>query len=455
MFGTKYRPLDFDSVLGLDNVKDILKAIIKSGSYDPAYLFEGDYSSGKTTLARLFARSILCNNKKDDMSPCNECPSCKDFLSERNPSYIEIDAANNGSKEKIQELLEKLKYETVSGVVIIFLDECHEISKAGKDALLIELEKENKNVIFLFGTTSIDKMPPELRSRCVEFQLPQPTEAYVLKKLQKICELNSLQYTQDALFTIVQSSGRHYRDAEIKLEVTSRLGDINEENVAKVVTLYIKEIAYLLIALPYDLSKTFKAAEYLISRMNIKDLYGNILMMINDTIKYSQGFTFESASYVEILKMLSKQYSASAFEVLDYLLSRQRLNDLTLFHSDLLILHYKFLQGHFDKKELVLPKVVTPKVYPSNNDAEKKSGREIGLDYINQHAPWEREELVRQIKNKKSKENQDNRIEENVSKEWGPQIKGSTADRKAILRGQITKEAFKEAVKGSLDGLKV
>ncbi len=452
MFGTKYRPLDFESVLGLEDIKDILKAIIKSGQYDPSYLFEGDFSSGKTTVGRLFARSILCSNRKEDMSPCNTCISCSDFLSERNMSYIEIDAANNGSKEKIQELLETLKYETVSEKRIIFLDECHEISKAGKDALLIELEKENKNVIFLFGTTSRDKVPPTLRSRCVEFQLPQPTEPNILKKLEKICELNNLKYTKDALFNIVQASGRHYRDAEIKLELASRLGDINEENVGKVVTLYTKEVAYLLIALSYDLVKTFKAAEYLLSRSNIKDIYEHILMMLNDTIKYSQGFTFESQSYIEILKMLLKQYGTSLYEILDYILSKQRLNDLTLFHSDLLILHYKFLQNHFVPKEVTLKNPPSPL---DKQDISKKSDTTMGLDFINKQPVWEREDLIRQIKQKKSKEYTDNRVAEKVSEEWGPQIKDPAADKKAILRGKITKEAFREAVKGSFDGLKV
>jgi hypothetical protein len=88
-------------------------------------------------------------------------------------------------------------------------------------------------------------------------------------------------------------------------------------------------------------------------------------------------------------------------------------------------------------------------------DASDKSSRSIGLDFINKQPPWEREDLIRQIKQKKSKESQDNRVEEKVSEEWGPQIKETTAEKKAILRGKITKEAFKEAVKGSLDGLKV
>ena len=454
MFKTKYRPLDFESVLGLDNIKDILRATIKSGNVDIAYLFEGEFSTGKTTLGRIFARSLLCTDRKEDESPCNECDSCKDFLSERNTSYIEIDAANGGSKEKIQELLELLKYETASGkLIVILIDECQDISKAGMNALLLELEKENKNVVFIFCTTDVDKMPKTLRSRCTEFQIPLPSEANVIKKLEKICEINDLKYTPDALFTIVQSTGRHYRDAEGRLELVTRLGEINEENVSKVVVLYNKEITYLLAALPYDLSKTFKAAEYLISRTNIKDIYEGILRILNDTIKYNQGFTFENSTYSGYLAILSKQYGTSAFEVLDYLLTKQRLNDLTLFFSDLLIIHYKFLQGQFDPKEV--PAKAQTSTTGTVKEPAKKIDRAVGLDFINKQPPWEKEDLIRQIKQKKLKEQEDLRKPEEVSRTWGPQIEDPVADKKALLRGMISKEAFKKAVRGSQDGLKV
>jgi DNA polymerase III subunit gamma/tau len=446
MFGVKYRPLDFDSVLGLDNIKDVLKATIRSEEIDPAYLFVGDYSTGKTTLGRIFARSLLCTNRKEDMSPCNECESCKDFLSERNQSYIEIDAANGGSKEKIQDLLELLKYDTISGKTIILLDECQEISKAGKDALLVELEKENKNVMFIFCTTEIDKMPKTLRSRCQEFQIPQPIEANVIKKLKTICELNNLKYTPDALYTLVQASGRHYRDAENKLGLTSKLGEINEENVAKVAVSYNKEISFLLAAIPYDLTKTLKAAEYLTSRMNIKDIYEGILRILNDTIKYNQGFAFENATYAEYLNILSKQYGTSAFEVLDYLLTKQRLNDITLFYSDLLIIHYKFLQCHFD------PKVIPSKAQPTATDKkepEKKIDRALSMEFINKQPPWEKEELIRKIKHKKLQEQEDNRQTEKVSQTWGPQYQEPTADKKALLRGKLSSDEFSKVVKGS------
>jgi DNA polymerase-3 subunit gamma/tau len=446
MFGTEYRPLNFDDVLGLDNIKDILRAILKSKDYDPAYLFVGEYSSGKTTLGRMLARSILCSNRKEDMSPCNECPSCKDFLEERSLAYIEVDAANNSTKEKIQEILEALIYETVAEKRIILLDECHEISKAGKDALLIQLEKKNKNVVFIFCTTAVDKMPPELRSRCVEFQLPLPTEANIQKKLEHICKVNNFNYTPDALSTIIQATGRHYRDAEIRLGTISKLGDINEENVGKVVTLYNKELAYLLSTLTYDLTKAFKAVEWLTGRVNIKNIYESILRMLNDSIKYTQGFTFESTSYNEILKILSKQYGTSAFEVVDYLLTKNRLNDLTMFQSDLLIIHYKFLQGHFEPKE------PTPrKPAPESTTKVEKSPQVFDFDFINKQPPWEKEELIRQVKHKKLQEHEESKVPENVSKEWGPQIIKTTAAKKAVLRQSITHDALK-AVKGSQNG---
>ena len=80
MFGEEFRPLEFSSVFGLETTKELLQKTLKKKVYDPAYLFVGGHTTGKTSLGRIFARAILCENPKDDMSPCNECPSCKDFL---------------------------------------------------------------------------------------------------------------------------------------------------------------------------------------------------------------------------------------------------------------------------------------------------------------------------------------------------------------------------------------
>lgn len=452
MFGTKFRPLDFESVLGLDNVKDILRAYVRTQEFDPAYLFIGEYSSGKTTLGRIFSRAILCENRKEDMSPCNQCFSCREFLSERNSAYIEIDAANNGTKERIQELLDRLAYESIASKRIVLFDESHEISKAGKDALLKQLERQDDNVIFIFCTTDPNKMNPALRSRCVEFHLPLPTEDFVQTKLEQICRDQSMAYTQDALHTLVRSANRHYRDAEISLGVASKLGDISVENVEKVIAQHDKELAYLLSTLPYDLEKAMKAADYLVGRMGIRDIYHGILRLLVDSIKGSMGFGFGSEEYAEIIGILSKQYGRSAFEVLDYLLSRQRLTDITVFHSDLLVIHYKFLQDHFNPKDPVQKaKEETP-----SKKATGKSPVAKGLQYINSRPPWERESLVREYKAKKLQEAQDSRVDERVSSKWGvDEDTPSTSGKQAVLKGKLSKESFGEALKESLDEGKI
>lgn len=451
MFGTKFRPLDFKSVYGLENIKEILCAYVRTGEYDSAYLFEGEYSSGKTTLARLFARSILCQNRREDMSPCNECFSCKEFLQERNPAYIEIDAANSGTKERIQEMLESLSYESVASKRIIFLDEAHEISKAGKDSLLLRLERQDENVIFIFGTTELNKMSPALKSRCVEFHLPLPTEELIQSKLEEICEIQKIPYTQDGLHILVRSANRHYRDAEINLGVVSKLGDVSVENVEKVVTYYDKELAYLLSTLPYDLPKVMKAADYLAGRMNIRDIYHGILRLLVDSIKLSQGLSFGSEEYNQIVGILAKQYGRSAFEVIDYLMARQRLVDLTVFHSDLLVLHYKFLEDHFAPKSSVAKKEDV-----SQEKKTDKSDLAKNLQYINSRPPWERESLVRELKAKKLREEKDDRTEERVSSEWGfDESADSAPDKKAVLKGVFSKQKFGEALKESLDEGKI
>jgi len=304
MFGVEFRPLDFESVYGLDTVKDVLRGALKSQDYDPGYLLAGSYSSGKTTIGRIFARAVLCPNKSSDMSPCNQCLSCKSFIEERNPGYLEIDAANNGTKDRIQSIKETLQYESISGYKIILFDEAHRISKEGKDALLTQLERIRNNVILLFCTTEIEKMPPEIASRCLEFHFPDPTEKEIVRKLKNICEVKDLSYKDQALRMIVRSGGRHFRDAENRLRQVSLLGDITEENVKKVATTYDKEIAALLLYLSTEISKSLKVADYLVTKMDVRRLYHNILAMLNDAVKSMNGVIFLDEHYHSLLRKL-------------------------------------------------------------------------------------------------------------------------------------------------------
>lgn len=396
MFGLEYRPKTFKEVIGLDLIKKILISNIKTGRYARGYIFEGSYSSGKTTISRIFARGILCENPLEDYSPCNVCNSCKSFLSNSHPCYIEIDAANNGTKDKIQEIKEFFRFDTIigRGKRVILFDEAHNISKEGKDALLIELEKERSNVILLFCTTESHKMPETIKSRCYVFRLPEPTEKDILNKLKFICESKKIEYDEDALYKMIICSGRHYRDAENKLSMLVSLYDkVSTKNVEEVFSVYDSDIVNLLLFLSNNLTAIIDNSLSLLSKMNAKDVYESILRILNDAIKMSNGVTFVSPTYSEMLKKLVDFYGDILYSLLDYFLSKKIIDSVFL-QSYLFILYFKFMKGDFKKEQ---KKINAEQEKDTLNVTNSKKDDFVSvLEKLN---PWERDAIIREIKN--------------------------------------------------------
>jgi len=442
MFGIEFRPLTFEGIYGLSITKKILRGNLRSNTFDAGYLFVGPYSSGKTTISRIFARSILCENRLEDMSPCNECPSCKAFLESRHTGYLEIDAANNGTKDRIQEIKEMLRYESFSGKRIILFDEAQNITKEGKDALLLQLELGDPNVILIFCTTEVDKMPNTIKSRCCDFRLSEPTEKDIIQKLIKICEIKELEYDIDALHIIVRAVGRHFRDAENKLRQVSMLGKINLENVKSVVSLYDNEIVSMLLALPKDLSAAIKIAGNLISLMDIRQIYGSILRLLNDSIKSMNGVTYDSTNYNNIITSLKNGFGNVLFEMLDYILNKNRLNDIIMFQSDVLILHYKFMKGGFKFKAFEVPNQVSQ---AKKRITTQDEGREI-VENKNLE-PWQKDDLMRSIKSKRLHAEKNEKVSERVSEAWGPEIRTNMPEQPK--KATLTKEEFSQIVGGT------
>lgn len=440
MFGVEYRPVDFGSVIGLETPKELLQAVLKLQVFDPAYMFVGSYSSGKTTLGRIFARASLCSNPQPDQSPCNQCPSCLSFFKNTNPGYLEVDAANYGTKERITEIKESLQYESVAKRKIILLDEAHNISEEGKDALLAQLEEINNNIIFILCTTDFDKMPPALRSRCMQYHLPEPYEADVLQKLEKICVERKLEYDQEALRVIVQGIGRHYRDAENYLRQVSMLGPVTVDSVKKVVALYDSEIVEMFLKLPGDLSASVAIAEYLVAKMGIKRIYSSILRILNDSIKCMVDVPFESVVYKDLLKKMGSQYGQTLYSILDFVLSKNRFGDMVFFQSDILIMHYKFKKGGIEVKAFESP------------EGKEVSKREGSIaDVINSKTlePWERDRQLREYKAAKAAEKGDGKVVERVSKKWGPEMKGKVPEQ--LEKTKVSAEEFRRIISGGLN----
>ncbi len=391
MSGTKYRPLNFDQVLGMDHIKTILKSSLVSKDLKKAYLFSGEFSVGKTTIARIFARSILCLDLQPDGSSCNKCTSCEAFLANRHPGYLEIDAATHGGIEDINKLKEDLTYESLTTYSIILLDECHMISKAGKDALLKELEKTEDNIIFLFCTTEIDKMPDTLRSRCIEFYIPHPSTVLVVKKLMFICDKEGIPYkSEDPFYLLVSATGGHYRDAENKLSQIKILGEMTRENVKKVIQVQNEEVLDLLLNLPSNLKKTLEVCNYLINQISVQDLYRNILTLLVDSEKRACGFNFGDKKYQDMLETLTHNFSGMIPGLLDYLIVKDRVNNITSLEADLILIHYRFIKGQFKAPDLKKPVEVK----------KEEPARSFSFADLEGKTTHERNTIIRSLKNK-------------------------------------------------------
>jgi len=212
----KYRPKTFKELIGQNQNSLILKEVLKRGIDNiPPILFTGPFGSGKTSASRIFAKAVLCESRTEDNEPCCVCDSCVSFDQERNPNYVEIDAASNGDVESIRNLREQTQYFSLgsSKYRITNIDEAHNITKAGYNALLKILENGSTHHIFLFCTNEPDKMIGTVRSRCWRFESLAVTREQLYNHLEHIANTESIKTEKTALELIAKVSVPHIRDA--------------------------------------------------------------------------------------------------------------------------------------------------------------------------------------------------------------------------------------------------
>jgi len=212
----KYRPQTFAEVIGQEHVVKTLTNAISSGIISHAYLFAGPRGGGKTTLARLLAKSLNCQNRKEGQSePCNKCNSCLEIMGNRSLDLIEIDAASHRGIDEIRELRDGIKFApTKSKYKIFILDEAHQLSKDAANALLKTLEEPPSHVIFVLATTEIHKMIPTIISRCQRFDFRKLTLQEIVKKLEFIAKKEGVKIEKGALELIALNATGSIRDAE-------------------------------------------------------------------------------------------------------------------------------------------------------------------------------------------------------------------------------------------------
>ena len=210
----KYRPSTFDSVVGQGAITSTLKNAIKTNTLAQAFLFCGPRGVGKTTCARIMAKTINCTNRTEDFEACNECESCRSFNNSASFNVYELDAASNNSVDDIRNLVEQVRIPPQTGEYKVYIiDEVHMLSQAAFNAFLKTLEEPPAYAKFILATTEKQKIIPTILSRCQIFDFKRITVEDITKHLQNIAAKEGITVEEEALNIVAQKADGALRDA--------------------------------------------------------------------------------------------------------------------------------------------------------------------------------------------------------------------------------------------------
>lgn len=261
----KYRPQTFDTVVGQQHITTTLKNAIINQHLAHAYLFCGPRGVGKTTCARILARTINCENPTPDMEACGTCTTCEAFRDNTAFNIFELDAASNNSVDDIRALTEQVRFAPQTGRYKIYIiDEVHMLSSAAFNAFLKTLEEPPSYAIFILATTEKHKILPTILSRCQIFDFKRIRPEDTVAHLMSICGKEGVQAEEDALHIIAQKSEGCMRDA---LSMMDRIAGFTNGNIS-----YSHTIEHLNIL---DADTYFKLTDILLS----KDINSALLLL--------------------------------------------------------------------------------------------------------------------------------------------------------------------------------
>lgn len=386
----KYRPITFKSVVGQASITTTLKNAIKNNYLAQAYLFCGPRGVGKTTCARIFAKTINCINLDENVEPCNECESCKSFDQNRSYNIHELDAASNNSVEDIRNLIEQVRIPPQVGKYSIYIiDEVHMLSSQAFNAFLKTLEEPPAHAVFILATTEKHKIIPTILSRCQIFDFNRIKVDDTVDYLEYIAKNENIKYEIDALNIIAQKADGAMRDAlSIFDQVTSFSGsNITYQNVIENLNVldydyYFKltdafvngQISDTLLTFSEIIDKGFDAHHFI---NGLSEHFRNILVSRDEiTLQLLEVGASIRERYKEQTKICTQDFLFSALEISNKCDVSYRLSKNKRLHVELALIELCNITNEKKKSSLNEKQGEVKKNEPVNENKENTSKSE-------------------------------------------------------------------------------
>ena len=308
----KYRPTNFDEVVGQTHIIQTLKNAIVQNRIAHAYLFCGPRGTGKTSIAKIFAKTLNCTNNQD--APCGVCENCKMAANGSHPDIIEIDAASNNGVDEVRNLIDKVKYAPMQGKYKIYIiDEVHMMTSGAFNALLKTIEEPPAHVIFIFATTEPNKVLPTIISRCQRFDFNKVSMHDIKYRLSVVCKNEGIEIDENGLTLIAQLADGGMRDALSILDqcVAYCSSHIDVNDIRKIYGVVTSEDIGKLFYSVYkkDVDSFVKDIQkYSDMGMDIKRLTADFIHMLKDSLilDYSENSTLVSDMNKDMIRKYFK-----------------------------------------------------------------------------------------------------------------------------------------------------